>query len=106
MDQLLFYVLYPAILITLALSVYFSWKSRRSPDMQTRGMNAARTNISMGFMLIFFASVLLFLSEDSTLRIVIGGLFIALGVFNLFAGLKNLSVYRSMAQSKDSAGSR
>ncbi|RIX46335.1 hypothetical protein D3P08_26390 [Paenibacillus nanensis] len=106
MDQLLFYVLYPAILITLALSVYFSWKSRRSPDMQTRGMHAARTNISMGFMLIFFASVLLFLSEDSTLRIVIGGLFIALGVFNLFAGLKNLSVYRSMTQSKDSAGSR
>lgn len=106
MDQLLFYVLYPAILITLALSVFFSWKSRRSPDMRARGMHAARTNISMGFMLVFIASVLLFLSEDSTLRIVIGGLFIALGVFNLFAGLRNLSVYRTMKETNDSAQSR
>ncbi|MEK3881745.1 YtpI family protein [Paenibacillus sp. PL2-23] len=101
MDQLLQYVLYPAILITLALSVFFSFRSRRAAGMRAKGMHTARLNISMGFLLIFIALVQLFLSEDSTLRIVIGGIFIAIGVFNLFAGLRNLSVYRSMKQTSE-----
>ncbi|MGO4371374.1 YtpI family protein [Paenibacillus sp. 2TAB19] len=96
MDQLLQWLLLPCILITLVLSVVFSLKSRRGTDAKLRGMNAAKMNISMGVMLMFIALVQLFLSNESTVRIVIGSLFLVLGVFNLFAGLRNLSVYRTM----------
>ncbi|MFF2888848.1 YtpI family protein [Paenibacillus sp. NPDC057967] len=100
MDQLLQWLLFPGILITLALSTVFSFKSRRATDPRTRGIQAARMNISMGGMLLFIAAVQLFLSAESTLRIVIGAIFIVIGLFNLFAGIRNLSVYRSMAASE------
>ncbi|MBH5317244.1 YtpI family protein [Paenibacillus sp. GSMTC-2017] len=98
MDQLLQWVLFPCIVITLALSSFFSFKSRRSNEARTRGMNTARMNISMGFLLLFIAAVQLFLSEESTLRIVIGAIFMVIGLFNLFAGLRNLSAYRDKGQ--------
>lgn len=93
MDHLLQWLLAPCILITLILSVVFSFKSRRSADARTRGIFSARMNISMGAMLLFISLVQLFLSGESTLRIVIGAIFMVLGVFNLFAGLRNLSAY-------------
>ncbi|GKU75788.1 YtpI family protein [Paenibacillus sp. L3-i20] len=98
MDQILQWVLFPGIVITLALSLLFSLKSRRSKEPRTRGINTARMNISMGFMLLFFASVQLFYSAESTLRIIIGAIFIVIGLFNLFAGFRNLSAYSSRGQ--------
>jgi len=102
MDQLLQWLLFPGILITLTLSTVFSFKSRRAKDARTRGIQGARMNISMGGMLLFIAAVQLFLSNESTLRIVIGAIFIVIGLFNLFAGLRNLSAYRSMPASEQS----
>lgn len=98
MDQLIQWVLFPVILITLALSAFFSLRARRSSDSLARGLNSARMNISMGIMLIFIAGIQLFLSNESTLRIVIGAIFIVIGVFNLFAGLRNLGAYRAMGR--------
>jgi hypothetical protein len=96
MDQLIQWLLAPGILISLVFSVIFSYRSRRSADARMRGIYAARMNISMGVMLLIIALVQLFLSAESTLRIVIGAFFLVLGVFNLFAGLRNLSLYRAM----------
>ncbi|WP_339207803.1 YtpI family protein [Paenibacillus sp. FSL K6-3182] len=95
MDQLMQWLLVPGILITLVLSAVFSFKSRRSTDARTRGLFTARMNISMGAMLLFIALVQLFLSGESTLRIVIGAIFLVIGVFNVFAGLRTLSAYSS-----------
>jgi uncharacterized membrane protein HdeD (DUF308 family) len=93
LDQLLQWLLVPGILISLVFSAVFSFKSRRSSDARTRAVFAARMNISMGAMMLFIALVQLFLSGESTLRIVIGAIFLVIGVFNLFAGLRNLSLY-------------
>ncbi|CAM4186622.1 hypothetical protein PAEN110709_00660 [Paenibacillus endophyticus] len=98
LDQLLQWVLVPGILITLVLSAIFSFKSRRASDARTRGLFSARMNISMGIMLMFIALVQLFLSGESTLRIVIGAIFLVIGVFNLFAGLRNLGAYSASRQ--------
>lgn len=95
MDQLMQWLLVPGILISLVFSAIFSFKSRRSADARTRAVFSARMNISMGVMLLFIALVQLFLSGGSTLRIVIGAIFLVLGVFNLFAGFRNLSLYSS-----------
>lgn len=95
------WLLAPGIFITLALSVLFSFKTRRSADPMARGINNARMNISMGLMLLFIAAVQLFLSGESTLRIVIGALFMVIGLFNLFAGLRNYSVFRNMGKQQN-----
>lgn len=98
MDSLIQTVFAPGIIITLVLTVLFSYKSRRASDQRQRGLHASRMNISMGIMLLFIAGVQLLLSNESTARIVIGTLFLVIGLFNLFAGLRNHSIYRTMQQ--------
>ncbi|QNK59928.1 YtpI family protein [Paenibacillus sp. PAMC21692] len=93
--EMLQWVLFPVILISLVLSVVFSYKSRRSADGRKRGINAARMNISMGVMMMFISFIQLFMSDESTLKVVIGAIFLVVGLFNLFAGLRNLSAYRA-----------
>ncbi|MGG4141634.1 YtpI family protein [Paenibacillus algorifonticola] len=95
MDSLMQYLFAPVIFLTLLLTVIFSYRSRRATDGAMRMLYGARMNISMGVMLIFIAGVQLFLSNESTVRIVIGTLFMVIGLFNLFAGLRNLSMLRT-----------
>lgn len=49
-------------------------------------------------MLVFMAAVQFFLSNESTLRIIIGALFLVIGLFNLFAGLRNLTIFKRLKQ--------
>jgi hypothetical protein len=84
------------ICLTSLCSVYFSYKSRRSADMRSRGMNAALMNVCMGIMLELIAIFFMLAFSGSTIKVIVGALFIVLGLFNLFAGLRNHSVYRSM----------
>jgi len=53
-------------------------------------------NIAMGVMLILLALIQMLLFAGSTLRVIVGAVFLLLGLFNLFAGLRNHSVYRSL----------
>ncbi|MGG6313038.1 YtpI family protein [Paenibacillus macerans] len=89
MIQTIQYVLYAFLIITCVSSVFFSFKSRRTLDPRVRGLAAAKTNISMGVMLIILALIQMFLFSGSTLRVVIGALFMVLGAFNIFAGIRN-----------------
>ncbi|MCG7405846.1 YtpI family protein [Paenibacillus sp. ACRRX] len=79
------------LLICLASisSVFFSFRSRRSKNVLQRGLFAARTNICMGLLLILIAVFQMTMFTGSTLRVIIGAILLALGVFNLFAGLRN-----------------
>lgn len=78
-----------AAIISSAMSVFFSIRSRRAVDQRMRAIYAARMNICMGIMLIFIALVQMFLFEGSTVRVIIGAVFMLLGAFNLFAGIRN-----------------
>lgn len=100
LNQFVQWLLSPGIILTLALSVFFSYKSRRNKDTRKKGVNAAKMNISMGSMLLFIAAVQMFLAGSSTLRIVIGSIFLVIGIFNIFAGLRNLSAYRASEHSE------
>lgn len=95
MSNLVQYVLSPGIFISLLFSIYFSVKSRQAKEPITKGLLAAKLNISMGSMLIFISAVQLFLSNESTLRIILGAIFLVLGLFNIFAGLRNQSYFRA-----------
>jgi uncharacterized membrane protein len=55
-------------------------------------------NICMGLMLIFIAALMMILFTGSSVKVVVGGLFILLGLFNLFAGLRNHSHFARLPQ--------
>jgi uncharacterized membrane protein HdeD (DUF308 family) len=86
------------IIVTSILSALYSFRARRATDSRLRGLYSSRMNMSMGFMLIFISLIQMFLFSGSTLRVVIGALFFLLGLFNLFAGLRNHSHYTRLPQ--------
>lgn len=79
------------VIVTCCLSALNSFRSRRSSDGKLRGLYASRMNINMGLMLIFAAVILLIVFTGSTVKIIVGALFFLLGLFNLFAGIRNHS---------------
>lgn len=91
-------VLTVLVIVTCCLSVYFSYKSRRTTDPAQRGLYAARLNINMGLMLVVVSILLLVMFSGSSVRVVVSSLFFLLGLFNLFAGMKNQSYYTRLLQ--------
>ncbi|WP_276354168.1 YtpI family protein [Cohnella caldifontis] len=92
------WVLGALIVLSCIGSVVFSFRYRRSADGRLRGLYAARMNVCMGLMLVFIALIQMFLFSGSTLRVVIGAVFLLLGLFNLFAGLRNHSHFSRMSR--------
>lgn len=87
------YILSTAVIVTCAMSVYYSSRKRRTDDAKKGGIYAARMNICMGLMLIFIALIQILLFETSTVRVIVASVFLLLGLFNLFAGLRNHGYY-------------
>lgn len=81
--------LFTFIVIMLILSVFYSLRYRRQQNMKLRGLYAARMNICMGIMLIAIAVTQLFFFHDSVLRRSFGTICLLIGLFNLFAGIRN-----------------
>lgn len=89
MIESLLYVMYAILIVSSVCSIVFSIKSRRSLDARIRGLSQAKMNISMGFMLIVLALIQMLMFSGSTVRVVVGALFMVLGAFNIFAGIRN-----------------
>lgn len=83
------FALYFGALLSAALWLYFSISSRRSTDAKKRNIYSARVNIAMGALLICIACVQLFLFSDTWIRLIVGGVFLLIGLFNLSAGIRN-----------------
>ncbi|MFC4304807.1 YtpI family protein [Cohnella boryungensis] len=79
------------IIVACFFSAVYSYRSRRTKDGRLRGLYASRMNISMGLMLIFIAIIQMFMFTGSSVRVAVGAVFCLLGLFNLFAGLRNHS---------------
>lgn len=93
MTDVLMYILYAGLILSSIMSVVYSFKSRRSTDPVVRGSSSAKMNIWMGFMLIILSITQMFIFSGSTLRVIIGAVFMVLGAFNIFAGIRNNSYY-------------
>ncbi|WP_409345295.1 YtpI family protein [Paenibacillus sp. MBLB4367] len=90
------FVITIVIVASLGFSVFYSFRYRMQKEPQARGLYAARMNIWMGILLISLALVQLFLFEMNTVRLVIGAVLLLIGLFNLFAGLRNQSHFRAL----------
>ena len=88
-------VVFILLIAALGYSVYFSIKYRRQTDARLRGMYQAKQNIAMGLMLVMLAVYPLYLIPGTNLSVTIGIIFLLIGLFNLFAGFRNQSIYRS-----------
>ncbi|MFC5405460.1 YtpI family protein [Cohnella soli] len=86
------------IVATCCSSAYFSFRSRRSGNRRDSGLYASRMNISMGLMLIFIALIQMFIFTGSSVRVVVGSVFMLLGLFNLFAGMRNHAQFSRLPQ--------
>jgi hypothetical protein len=84
--QQLFFIMFIA---TCASVIYHTISYRRAKDPVKRGILQARNNISMGVMLILFAVAQNFYFTDSTFRRIFATICLLIGVFNLFAGIRN-----------------
>lgn len=78
---------------SLFCSVLFSVRYRRQISRKARGLDAAKMNMSMGTMLISISIIQLFLFSGSTVRVIVGLVMLLLGLFNLFAGIRNYGLY-------------
>lgn len=88
--------LFSLICILLALSLYFSFRSRRETDPAKRGLFSARMNICMGLMLVLIAITQIFFFSESSFRRIFGTVLVLLGLFNLFAGIRNHGHFNRM----------
>ncbi|WP_353057690.1 YtpI family protein [Paenibacillus pasadenensis] len=97
------WILIAGIIASSVFSVINSFRSRRSKDANQRALYAAKMNISMGVMLILIAFIQMFVYTGSTLRVIVGAVFMLLGLFNIFAGIRNRSVIRTVME-RNAAG--
>lgn len=92
------YVLYFGILASALYALIFSFKSKRLSDPNAKGLMAAKMNIAMGIMLTLLSFVQLFLfekaGEGSTIRVLVGAAFLLLGLYNIFAGVRNNKLFK------------
>lgn len=84
------------IMIFLLLSVWFSFRYRRAKDPRQRGLQSSLMNICMGLMLIAIAVTQLFFFTDTNMRRIFGTVCLLIGLFNLFAGLRNYGYFSRM----------
>jgi hypothetical protein len=92
------YALYFAVLLFSLSSVYFSFRSRKAASNRMRGIYAARMNICMGIMLVLISVTQLLLFNTSYVRMGVGVVFLLLGLFNLFAGLRNHGIFSRLSE--------
>lgn len=89
-------VLLVIMLLCAILSVIYSFRYRRATDPTIRGLHQAHMNISMGIMLIAIALIQILLFEANWLRTIIGAIFLLMGLFNLFAGIRNRRIFSNI----------
>lgn len=88
------WVLFFVIIYGAMNALRYSRESRRTDEPRERGKSSALMNIYLGTMLIAMAIIQLFYYEGSTVRVVIGSLFLLLGVFNVWAGSRNYKAFK------------
>ncbi|MNW13703.1 hypothetical protein D3C71_2117280 [compost metagenome] len=71
----------------------FSFSSRRAADPQEKGRRRSIMNILLGAMLVTLSLMSMFLFRGSTISIIVEALFLVIGAFNIFSGLRSYGYY-------------
>jgi glucan phosphoethanolaminetransferase (alkaline phosphatase superfamily) len=90
------YLLFVVMFLFMLSSIFYSFRYRTQKDPKARGVNAARMNMSMGVVLVALSVIQLVLFDLSLIRLVFGVILLLMGLFNLFAGIRNHAHFSSM----------
>ncbi|WP_257346577.1 YtpI family protein [Pseudalkalibacillus decolorationis] len=75
------------IIVSLVVYIFYKVKEWRTKAPYLKKWTKAKANIALGTFISMFGLNRLFIYE-STFDLVIGGLFLVLGIFNIFLGYK------------------
>lgn len=87
------YVLFLLLTLSVLGAAWFSAASRRSTEPGDRARKRALMNMLLGCMLVLLALMSMFLFRGSTVSVVVEAVFIVIGAFNLFSGLRSYGYY-------------
>lgn len=93
------FVLMLIVVSSASFSVFYSFKTRsyrKEGNFDVMKFYNAKSNISMGLMLTAMGSIQLFTFSGTDItgwRMSIGVVFLALGLFNLYMGVRNYRVF-------------
>ena len=87
------YVLFLLLVVCTIGAAWFSLSSRRAQDPLDQGLKRALMNILLGMMLVTLALMAMFLFPGSTVNIIVETVFLVIGAFNLFSGLRSYGYY-------------
>ncbi|MBO2942483.1 hypothetical protein JJQ72_00575 [Paenibacillus sp. F411] len=93
MMDMLKYALIFVLAAACVLAALNSVRARRKRDPLERGRHQALTNVWMGVMLIVLSVLAMLMFSGSTVAVIVEAIFMVLGAFNIFAGLRSRSYY-------------
>ncbi|AKG34076.1 YtpI family protein [Paenibacillus durus] len=94
------YLLFLLLTLSVLGAAYFSAASRRAASSEERGLKRAVMNILLGSMLVLLALMSMFLFRGSTVSVIVEAVFLVLGAFNVFSGLRSYGYYSGLGKSR------
>ncbi|MNE83574.1 hypothetical protein D3C80_1803990 [compost metagenome] len=93
MIMLIKYLLFILLVVFMTSAAVFSFSSRRAADPLERGRRRSIMNVLLGAMLVTLSLMSMFLFSGSTISIIVEALFLVIGAFNIFSGLRSYGYY-------------
>ena len=87
------YAVFIIFVISVCAAAWYSLNARRKADPAERGIAFAAMNIWMGVMLIALSVVAMLLFSGSTPAVIVEAVFMVLGAFNIFSGLRSRTYF-------------
>ncbi|MEK4155233.1 YtpI family protein [Paenibacillus odorifer] len=85
------YLLFILLVIFVIGAAVFSISSRRALNPQDKGLKRSVMNVMLGAMLVTLSLISMFLFRGSTVNIIVEAVFLLIGAFNIFSGLRSYS---------------
>jgi hypothetical protein len=96
--DLLQWALFFIILYAAFNALRYSRSTRKATNPREKGIESGKMNMALGAMLISMAFIQIFYYEGSSVRVAIGIVFLALGLFNAIAGYRNYSKWNQTTE--------
>ncbi|KUP21151.1 YtpI family protein [Paenibacillus sp. DMB5] len=87
------YLLFILLVVFMIGAAAYSLSSRRTSDTQEKGRRRSIMNVLLGAMLVTLSLMSMFLFRGSTLSVIVEAVFLVIGAFNIFSGLRSYGYY-------------
>lgn len=93
MIMLIKYLLFILLIVFVIGAAVYSFSSRRASNPRDKGLKRSVMNVLLGAMLVTLALMSMFLFHGSTVNIIVEAVFLVIGAFNIFSGLRSYGYY-------------